>query len=55
MSENAQATTAAPQTNAPGMRGEIAQKWPKFTPSEVTAKKTKTQSGGSAAQTAGEL
>ena len=45
MSENAQATIAAtatpPPSNAAGMRGEIAQKWPKFSADEVTALKSK--------------
>ena len=42
MAENAQAAAAAPaSTNTPGMRGEIAQKWSKFTPQDVAALKSK--------------
>jgi hypothetical protein len=44
MAENAQATAAAPaqsNTNTDGMRGEIAQKWSKFTPQDVAALKSK--------------
>ena len=41
MSENAQATATPPNASAPGMRGEIAQKWPKITAAEVTALKSK--------------
>jgi hypothetical protein len=41
MSENAQATAAAPSANATGMRAEIAQKWPKFSAADVIALKSK--------------
>jgi hypothetical protein len=41
MSEAAQATANSPQTSAPGMRGEIAQKWPKFDAAEIAALKSK--------------
>jgi hypothetical protein len=41
MSENAQATATPSQTMATGMRGEIAQKWPKFTTAEISALKSK--------------
>ena len=48
MAENAQATAAAPatapaaaQSNTPGMRGEIAKTWSKFTPQDVAALKSK--------------
>ena len=42
MSENAQATVAPPSnTNAQGMRSEIATKWPKLTAADVTALKSK--------------
>ena len=42
MAENAQAAAAAPaQANTSGMRGEIAQKWSKFTPQDVAALKSK--------------
>lgn len=41
MSENAQTTATPPQASAAGMRGEIAQKWPKFTAAEITALKSK--------------
>lgn len=41
MSQNAQATAAAPQANGQGMRGEIAGKWPKLSAAEITAMKTK--------------
>jgi hypothetical protein len=41
MTENAQATVAPAQTNTPGMRDEIVQKWPKFTPQDVAALKSK--------------
>ena len=48
MAENAQATATPPQSNAtpapsntPGMREEIAQKWPKFTTQDVAALKSK--------------
>jgi hypothetical protein len=41
MSQNAQATAAAPQANEQGMRGEIATKWPKLTAADITALKNK--------------
>jgi hypothetical protein len=41
MSQNAQATVSPPQANAQGMRGEIANKWPKLTAADITALKTK--------------
>ena len=41
MSENAQATATPPQSPSTGMRGEIAQKWPKITAAEVAALKSK--------------
>ena len=41
MSQNAQATAASPQANGQGMRGEIANKWPKLTAADITALKTK--------------
>jgi ABC-type uncharacterized transport system involved in gliding motility auxiliary subunit len=41
MSQNAQATVAPPQANGQGMRGEIANKWPKLTAADITALKNK--------------
>lgn len=41
MSQNAQATASAPQSNAQGMREEIANKWPKLNAADITALKTK--------------
>jgi hypothetical protein len=41
LSQNAQATAAPAQSTTPGMRDEIAQKWPKFTPAEIGALKSK--------------
>ena len=41
MSEAAHATANSPQTSAPGMRGEIGQKWPKFDAAEIAALKSK--------------
>ena len=41
MSQNAQATANPAPTTAPGMRNEIAQKWPKFTAAEISALKSK--------------
>jgi hypothetical protein len=41
MSETAPAIATPPNESAPGMRGEIAQKWSKFTAAEVTALKSK--------------
>ena len=39
MTQNAQAAATPPQAN--GMRGEIAQKWPKLTAADITALKSK--------------
>jgi hypothetical protein len=41
MSQIAQANAAPPQANAQGMRGEIANKWPKLTAADVAALKNK--------------
>jgi hypothetical protein len=41
MTENAQAPVTPAQTSTPGMRGEIAQKWPKLTAQDVAALKSK--------------
>ena len=41
MSQNAQATAAPPQANAQGMRGEIANKWPKLTAADIAALENK--------------
>ena len=41
MTQNAQATAAPTPSNAQGMRGEIAQKWPKLTAADITALKSK--------------
>jgi hypothetical protein len=41
MSEAAQATATPPQASATGMRGEIGQKWPKFSAAEISALKSK--------------
>ena len=41
MSENAQAIATPPHASTPGMRGEIAQKWSKFTAADVAALKSK--------------
>jgi len=41
MTQNAQAAVAPLQANGQGMRGEIAQKWPKLTAADITALKTK--------------
>jgi hypothetical protein len=41
MSDNAQAMAAPASASATGMRSEIAQKWPKFTTSEIAALKNK--------------
>lgn len=41
MSQNSQASAAAPQSNGQGMRSEIAGKWPKLSAAEITALKSK--------------
>ena len=41
MTQNAQAATTPPPANVQGMRGEIAQKWPKLTAADITALKSK--------------
>ena len=41
MTQTAQATVAPPQANGQGMRGEIANKWPKLTAADITALKRK--------------
>lgn len=41
MAENAQASATPAPANTPGMRGEIAQKWSKFTPQDIAALKSK--------------
>lgn len=41
MTEQAQATAAAPQANTSGMRGEIAAKWGKLSAAEIAALKSK--------------
>ncbi len=41
MSQNTQPSVAPVQSNGQGMRGEIANKWPKLTAADITALKTK--------------
>jgi hypothetical protein len=41
MTENTQAAASSAPSNSNGMRSEIAQKWPKFTPQDVAALKSK--------------
>ena len=41
MTDTVKTATDSPQANAPGMRSEIGRKWPKFTPEEISALKSK--------------
>jgi hypothetical protein len=41
MTENTQAAASSAQSNSPGMRSEIAQKWPKLTAQDISALKSK--------------
>ncbi len=41
MTETTKTAADSPQAGASGMRGEIGRKWPKFTPEEISALKSK--------------